>query len=182
MNINKLKYPLILGGVVIGVLLLQSCSKVGIPQGANAVKNFNADKYLGTWYEVARFDFSQEKNLSNVTATYSQNSDGSIKVVNRGYNFVKNKWTEAKGKAKFVNDPTEGRLKVSFFGPFYAGYNVVMMEPDYENALIMGSDKDYIWFLSRSKTMPESIKNKFVQKAKEVGYNLDKLIWTKHDK
>ncbi|MFW1886610.1 lipocalin family protein, partial [Acinetobacter nosocomialis] len=91
---------------------------------AVAVKNFDSDKYLGKWYEIARFDFKFERNLNQVTATYSKNPDGTIKVDNKGYDYVKKEWKQSIGEARFVNSENEARLKVSFFKPFWAGYNV----------------------------------------------------------
>ncbi|HEY0899157.1 MAG TPA: lipocalin family protein [Sphingobacteriaceae bacterium] len=112
------------------VLNLVSC--VSIPKGATAISPFDQNKYLGKWYEIARFDFKFERNLNNVTATYSLNEDGSIRVENRGFDTVKREWKEALGKAKFVENPNVARLKVSFFGPFYSGYNVIALDPDYQ--------------------------------------------------
>ncbi len=166
--------------VVFALCFLQSC--VGIPDGATAVKDFKKDKYLGKWYEIARFDFRFERNLDNTTAQYSLNKDGSIKVLNKGFNYLKKKWDSATGKAKFVGSETEARLKVSFFGPFYGGYNVVAIDENYENALIYGNSTDYIWFLSRHKTMNEATKKKFLEKAKKDGYDVSKLIWVEHNK
>ena len=167
------------------LLILISClfaACVNIPDKATAVKNFEKEKYLGQWYEIARFDFKFERDLNNTTANYSLNDDGSIKVLNKGYNYKTNKWKDAEGKAKFVNSDKEGRLKVSFFGPFYSGYNIISIGGDYEYALIMGDNLDYIWFLSRYKTMPQEIKDKYVKIATEVGYDTGKLIWVEHDK
>lgn len=180
-TIQKLKFPLlILAGVAGTCLLLNSCN-VKVPSGIQVVKNFDVKQYAGQWYEIARFDFKHEKDMKNVTANYSLNDDGSVKVVNKGYDFVKNEWKEAQGKAKFVDKENEGALKVSFFGPFYSGYNIVMMEPDYENALVFGENTDYIWILSRNKTISEEVKNKFIAKAKEAGYDLDRLVWTEQE-
>lgn len=162
--------------------LLYSCQSVKVPDGITVVKDFKIEPYMGTWYEIARFDFKHEKDLSNVTATYSLNENGTVKVVNKGYNYVKDKWEQANGKATFVDKTNEGALKVSFFGPFYAGYNVVLMQPDYENALIFGETKDYIWILSRNKTIPNNIKEQFLKEAEKAGYDLSRLVWTKHDK
>lgn len=164
-----------------GLFALQSCKSVQVPDGITVVENFDVKSYAGKWYEIARFDFKQEKDLSNVTADYSLEEDNVIKVVNKGFNTVKQEWKEAEGKAKFLDDTTKGALKVSFFGPFYSGYNIVAMEPDYKNALIFGETKDYIWFLSRDKTMSEDVKNKFLKIAKDAGYDLDRLVWTKQD-
>lgn len=158
---------------------LSSC--VGIPEGVTAVQDFKKDKYLGKWYEIARFDYRFERNLDHVTAEYSINKDGSIKVFNKGFNTQKQKWVSAEGKAKFVNTETEARLKVSFFGPFYAGYNVVDIDPEYQHALVYGSSTQYIWILSRTKTIDETTKKRFLEKAKKDGYDVSQLIWVNHE-
>lgn len=137
-------------------------SFVKIPKGAIAVKPFDQKKYLGKWYEIARLDYKWERNLDNVTATYSLKENGDIKVDNRGYNFKKEKWEESIGKAKPVGDPEEARLKVSFFGPFYAGYNVIALDKDYKYALVAGDNTKYLWILSREKTIPEPIKQNYL--------------------
>jgi len=175
---QKIAIPVSLG--IIGLLFLNSCS-VGIPDGATAVKNFDSDKYLGKWYEIARFDYKFERNMDNVTANYSLNSDGSIKVQNQGYNYVKKEWKESIGEARFVNDKSEARLKVSFFKPIWAGYNVIDIDDNYQNALVVGNSTKYIWILSRDKKMPESIKERFLAKAQKLGYDTNALIWVKHN-
>lgn len=126
----------------LSVVLIDGC--VSIPKNATAVQPFSLKKYTGKWYEIARFDYRFEKNLINVTAEYSPNDDGSIKVKNRGYDVKKEKWKESVGKAKPVKGKDEARLKVSFFGPFYAGYNVVKIDKDYKYALIAGNNLDYL--------------------------------------
>jgi apolipoprotein D and lipocalin family protein len=146
-----------------------------------AVKNFEAEKYLGKWYEIARFDFKHEKDLKNVTAEYSKKDDGKIKVLNRGYNFVKNKWEQAEGKAKYAKDESLGALKVSFFGPFYSEYNAVMIEDDYSSVLIFGQSTDYMWILSRTKTISEDVKQKYLDYAKQNGFPIENLVWTVQD-
>ncbi|MCD7976572.1 MAG: lipocalin family protein [Tannerellaceae bacterium] len=130
---------------------------------------------------MARLDFHFEKNIINATAEYSLNEDGSIKVVNRGYDIKKQEMKESVGKAKFVDSPEEGKLKVSFFGPFYAGYNVVAIDPYYKYALVAGKNHDYLWILSRETTMPENVKHEYLQKARELGYDTSKLLWTQHE-
>src|SRR5690606_18938026 len=131
---------------------------------------------------IARIDFKFEKNLNNTTAEYSLNENGTIKVDNKGYNTKKDKWEQAIGKAKFVNEDTVAMLKVSFFGPFYGGYNVVELDEDYKYALVAGSSLDYLWILSREKTIPDAIKEKYLASAKAIGYDTDKLMWIVHDK
>lgn len=177
-NLKKIVIPVSLG--IIGLVLLSSCS-VGIPKGATAVKNFDADRYLGKWYEIARFDYRFEKDMDNVTAEYSKNPDGSIRVQNKGYNYVKKEWKQSVGEARFVDDKTEARLKVSFFKPIWAGYNVIELDDNYQYALVVGNNVKYIWILSRTTTIPENVRQKFLEKAKSIGYNTDELIWVKHN-
>ena len=105
-NLKKIAIPLTVG--ILGALFLSSCS-AGIPKSATAVQNFKAEKFLGKWYEIARFDSRFEKDLSQVTAEYSKKDANSIQVKNRGYKYTKNKWREVTGEAKFVNEPKEGR-------------------------------------------------------------------------
>jgi len=170
----KIAVPFSIG--ILGILLVNSCS-VGIPDKATAVQNFDSEKYLGKWYEIARFDFKFEKNMNQVTATYSKNEDGTIKVDNKGYDYVKNEWKQSIGEARFVNSETEARLKVSFFKPFWAGYNVIDLDKDYQYALVAGKDLDYLWILSREKTIPDDVKMRLVEKAKSIGYDTSRLIW-----
>ncbi|ASK32259.1 lipocalin [Chryseobacterium sp. T16E-39] len=177
-NIHKIAIPVSVG--VLGLLVFNYYS-VRIPKGAVAVTHFDAEKYLGRWYEIARFDYKFEKDMDNVTATYSQNSDGSIRVDNKGYNYVKKAWEESIGEAKFVKAPTEGRLKVSFFKPIWSGYNVIDIDENYQYALVAGNSLKYLWILSRTTEIPESIKQRFLEKAKKIGYNIDELIWVKHN-
>lgn len=178
-NLKKIAIPIAVG--ILGLALLSSCS-VGLPKGATAVQNFNSQKFLGKWYEVARFDYRFEKNMNNVTATYSKKDNGNIKVDNKGYDYVKNKWKESIGEAKFVKNENIGELKVSFFKPIWAGYNVIDIDEDYKYALIAGSNLDYLWILSREKIIPAAYKQRFLAKAKRIGYNTDQLIWVEHDK
>jgi apolipoprotein D and lipocalin family protein len=178
-NTRKFIFPIaILAGA--GLLYCFSNEKSS-PYQNLAVKNLEIEKYVGQWYEIARFDFKHEKDMKNVTANYSKRDDGKIQVINKGYNFVKNEWDEAKGKAKFVKDPSIGAFKVSFFGPFYAEYNVVMIEEDYSSALIFGESTKYMWILSRTKTISESVKTKYVNYAKENGFPVENLVWTVQD-
>jgi len=152
-----------------------------IPNGVKAVQPFDLDRYLGTWYEIARFDFSFEKNLSNVSATYSLKENGGIKVDNKGFDYIENKWKQSIGKAKPVGDKNTAMLKVSFFGPFYAGYNVIAIDSNYQYALVAGQSTSYLWILSRQKTIPDDVKNSYLEMAKKNGFDIGKLVWTKHD-
>lgn len=176
------KKSLVIGGTLIALtagLVLKS--RRTIPRGAHAVKPFDPEKYLGKWYEIARLDYGFENNLQNITAEYSLNDDGSIKVVNGGYNFKKHKNAEVVGKAKFVGARDEAKLTVSFFGPFYAGYNVIALDPDYKYALVAGKNLKYLWMLSRETTIPDDVKNDYLKKARELGYDTASLIWVDHN-
>lgn len=158
--------------------LLGSC--VSIPDGAVPVNPFDKTKYLGKWYEITRLDFKYERNLNNTTAVYSINEDGSIRVENRGFDVVKKVWKQTIGKAKFAGDDQEARLKVSFFGPFYAGYNVIALDPDYKYALIAGKNLSYLWILSRETTVPDEVKQDYLKVAGDLGYKSEDLIWVEH--
>ncbi len=159
----------------LALVLFNACET--IPEGAKAVKPFEVNKYLGTWYEIARMDFKFERDLKNVTATYSLNDNGTIKVLNQGFNINTNERKQAEGKAKFVDLTDEAKLKVSFFGPFYAGYNVVALDAEYKYALIAGQSLEYLWILSREKTIPDSIKTDYLKIAEGIGYKTSDLIW-----
>lgn len=177
MHLRKMYYLLTTIVLMIG---LSSCST--IPEGVVAVKPFEKERYLGKWYEIARIDFKFERDLNNTTAEYFLNTDGTIKVDNKGYNTKTGKWQQSIGKAKFVGDDNIAMLKVSFFGPFYAGYNVIAIDSNYRYALVGGADYKYLWILSREINIPDEIKNKYLKIAKDFGYNTTDLIWIKHDK
>lgn len=177
MNTKKLTSLLL---ILISMVALFSCAT--IPKGAVAVKPFDKEKYLGKWYEIARLDFKFERGLNNTTAEYSLNKNGTIRVKNRGYNIKKEKWKQSIGKAKFVGEENVAMLKVSFFGPFYAGYNVIAIDPDYKYALVAGKNLKYLWILSRATTIPAEIKNKYLEIAKGIGYDTSKLLWVEQNK
>lgn len=145
------------------------------------MKPFNQEKYLGTWYEIARLDYKYERHLDHVTANYGLKPNGLISVTNKGYDTRKQTWEESRGKAKPAGDPQEARLKVSFFGPFYSGYNVIAIDDEYRYALVAGKSTDYLWLLSRSKTMPDDVKTNFLKKAQALGYNTNQLVWVNQD-
>ncbi|MEI6947163.1 lipocalin family protein [Paraflavisolibacter sp. H34] len=180
MNANRMKF--FMGSGVAALLLFALPSCRSIPENAVVVKPFDRQRYLGRWYEIARLDFKHERNLNNTTATYALNDDGSIRVVNRGYNYVTGEWKQATGKAKAAGAADEGRLKVSFFGPFYSGYNVLALDRDYNYALVAGKNLKYLWLLSRSKTMPDSIRKAYLDQAARLGYKVADLVWVVHDK
>ncbi len=166
--------------VLASIFVLSACAS--IPKGAVAVKQFDKDKYLGKWYEIARLDFKFERNLNNTTANYSVNENGTIKVDNQGYNVFKNEWVQAIGKAKFAGEPDVAMLKVSFFGPFYSGYNVLAIDTEYKYALVAGKNLKYLWILSRETSVPDDIKAEYLKLAEQIGFNTAELIWVEHNK
>ena len=140
-SILKSARRLSVAGMALLTAVLQSgCA--GAPDGVEVVTDFELNRYLGTWYEIARLDHRFERGLSRVTANYSMRDDGGVSVVNRGYQLSSEEWEEATGKAYFVGAPDIGQLKVSFFGPFYGGYNIMELDKDdYQYALVAGPDR-----------------------------------------
>ncbi len=180
-HMKTTKTPILLALSLIGITaMMTSCAS--IPKKATPVQPFDLDRYLGTWYEVARMDFRQERGLNNVSAQYSLNEKGNVAVVNSGYNAEEGKWKKAEAKAKFRGDETKGALKVSFFGPFYSGYNVIAIDEEYRYALVAGKSLKYLWVLSREKSIPDAIKAQYLQLAENIGYATDELLWVTHDR
>ena len=166
--------------VIIAIFLQVSCT--GLPQNITAIENFNLQQYLGEWYEIARLDHSFEKDLMHVTANYSLNENGSVKVINKGYDITTQQWKEAEGKAKFVNETSTAHLKVSFFGPFYGSYVVFKIdEDDYQYAYITSYNRDFLWLLSRTPKISDDIKEDFIMTIKDLGFNTDELIFVDHN-
>ncbi|HNP34318.1 MAG TPA: lipocalin family protein [Woeseiaceae bacterium] len=154
----------------------------GSPDGTRVVSDFELDRYLGTWYEIARLDHRFERGLANVTADYSLRDDGGVKVVNRGFNTKTAEWDEAIGKAYPVGPPDRGQLKVSFFGPFYGGYNILELDAEnYQYALVAGPNRSYLWILARSPDLPDRIVRSLVEKARDLEFPVDELIYVSHD-
>ena len=167
--------------VAILLFLLGLAGCTSVPEGVTPVTGFESERYLGTWYEIARFDRSFEDGLSRVTATYSKREDGGIRVLNKGYDAATGEWDEAEGKAYFVSDETTGHLKVSFFGPFYASYVIAELDKDnYQYSLVTGPDRSYLWILARQPTLSQDVLDELLSKAKSLGYATDEFIWVDH--
>ncbi|UNK23082.1 outer membrane lipoprotein Blc [Yersinia intermedia] len=166
--------------VLTATLLSVACS-VTPPKDMKVVDNFQLPRYLGTWYEIARLDHSFERGLERVSANYTPRDDGGVKVINRGYNPQKQQWQESIGKAYFIGSPQQASLKVSFFGPFYGGYNVIDLDDKYQYALIAGPNRDYLWILSRTPTIDTQTRDRLVAVAKNYGFPVDQLIWVKQE-
>lgn len=166
--------------LIAGALMLGGC--LGMPQSVRPVTNFEMNRYLGKWYEIARLDHSFERGLNHVTAEYSLRDDGGVLVINRGFSQSENKWKEAKGKAYFANDKSEGFFKVSFFGPFYSSY--VVFELDHENyqyAFVCGPTTNYLWLLARTPSVKPELIEKFAEMSKARGFKIENLIFPQQD-
>jgi apolipoprotein D and lipocalin family protein len=169
--------------VIIMLLFFMLAGCTGSPPGIQAVRNFDVNRYQGKWYEIARLDHSFERGLSNVSATYALRKDGGIDVLNRGYDKRSGEWKEVKGRAYFVKGKTVGRLKVTFFWPFYGGYNVISLDhEDYSYAMVCGPKRSYLWILAREKTLGKSIIEKLVKTAEDSGFEVEKLIFVEQDR
>ncbi len=160
--------------------IISGCS--GLPEGVTPVSEFELNKYLGKWYEIARLDHSFERGLNNVNAEYSMREDGGVKVINRGFSDSQNSWKEAEGKAYFVREKNIGYLKVSFFGPFYGSYIVFELDKEnYQYAYVAGPNKKYLWLLARTPNASQERIDHFVESSKSLGFDADNLIFVEHN-
>lgn len=158
--------------------LLSSCT--GIPKGVSPVADFQIDRFVGKWYEIARLDHRFERGLEAITAEYSLTENGDVTVLNSGYSQEKQERTEVEGNARFVGNARDGHLKVSFFGPFYASYVVFEIGDDYEYAYVTGYNKKYLWLLSRTPDPDQSIIDSFTKRAQTLSFPVDELIFVNH--
>ncbi len=163
---------------VAATVALSACT--GVPDGLTPVEGFELDRYLGTWYEIARLDHRFERGLSEVTATYEAGAPGTVKVINRGFDTDKGEWDDIVGKAKFVDAEDVGRLKVSFFGPFYGAYNIIELGEDYDYAMVSGPNRSYLWILARSPDLPAETRDRLVSRAADLGFDTAGLIFVEH--
>ena len=167
--------------VFVPVLVLAACMRV--PDGVEPVTDFELVRYLGQWYEIARLDHRFERGLTDVRAHYELREDGTIRVLNRGFDAEKGEWREAEGRAGPAGEPEEGRLGVSFFGPFRSAYNIIALDHEgYNWAMVCGPNRNYLWILSREPTLPEEIYDELVEKARQLGFPVDELIRVSQDR
>lgn len=163
-----------------GLLVLGGC--LGMPPAVRPVADFEVNRYLGKWYEIARLDHPFERGLSRVTAEYSPGDGGGLSVVNRGFSDSGKRWEEATGRARFVGDESQGYLKVSFFGPFYGSYVVFELDREnYQYAFVSGPTTEYLWLLARTPSVKPEVVEKFVQMSKARGFKTESLIFPKQD-
>jgi len=161
----------------LSVAVASGCA-TDIPQGLEPVTGFEVNRYLGTWYEIARLDHGFERGLSNVTAEYSFRDEDTLNVVNRGYDDSADEWEEARGRAEFQGDPAVASLKVSFFGPFYGGYHVIVLDKDgYEYAMVSGPNRDFLWILAREPVIDDTLLDELVEQARQWDFPVEDLIY-----
>ncbi|MEZ9526906.1 lipocalin family protein [Enterovibrio norvegicus] len=160
--------------IAVALLVISGCHSV--PEGVTPVAGFDKDRYLGKWYEIARLDHSFERGMNKVTAEYSLQEDGGIKVVNRGFKADEQAWSEAAGRAYFVDSSSVGHLEVSFFGPFFSSYVVFELGEDYEYAFVSGYNTNYLWLLSRTPIVSDALLARFLRLAEEKGFDAEEVI------
>jgi apolipoprotein D and lipocalin family protein len=160
--------------IAVLALILTACT--GLPKGVQPIDDFELDRYLGTWYEIARLDHRFERGLSRVTANYSLRDDGGVTVLNRGFAEASGEFKEASGKARFVSSATTGHLKVSFFGPFYGSYVIFYLDPDYRYAFVSGYNKRNLWLLSRTPVVDDAVVTQFRSESERLGFDVSELI------
>ena len=169
------------------MLLLVSLFSIGLNACSNeqlnnsTVSELDLNRYVGKWYEIARFDHIFERGLVGCTANYTLQDNGYIKVVNAGYKkTLDGKYDESVGKARRPNEDEPGKLEVAFFANFYADYYVLELASDYRYVLVGSKTDKYLWILSRTPQMEQVDLDFLLKRAKERGYNIDKLIWIEH--
>ena len=158
--------------------MLSGC--LTVPDGIEPVDNFEINRYLGKWYEIARLDHSFERGLEAVSAEYSLRDEGGIRVINSGRNTDTQANQEAEGRAYFVEEPNLGYLKVSFFGPFFGSYVIFELDENYQYAFIAGNTTNYLWLLARTPEVSEEIVDQFISRATQLGFDTSQLIFVDH--
>ena len=164
---------------IITTMLMGLCMAPSGQQVDNStITSFDLNRYLGKWYEIARYDHSFERGLVGNTAMYTLRDDGKIKVLNSGYiNTLDGPYKESVGKAKVRKNGLPGQLEVSFFGPFYADYDILELAPDYSYSVVGSSTPKYLWILSRTPQLNTATKEKILVNLRQRGYDTSKLIW-----
>lgn len=171
---NTLSILAVIVTLIILLLTFMSCS--GSARIDNSpVKTLNVERYMGEWFEIARFDHAFERGMEQCRTSYVLLNDGKVQITNRGVK--KGKWRTAEGKAKTTETP--GLLRVSFFWPFYSDYRVLMVADDYSYALVGSRSDSYLWILARSPRLGDEQRQKIIDEALRRGYRPERLIWVK---
>ncbi|MDR0258315.1 MAG: lipocalin family protein [Comamonas sp.] len=154
--------------------------RVRVPKNVRPVQDFDAEQYMGHWYELARIDYVFERGLTSCTADYCLQDDGTVQVTNRGFDPERGQWKSATAVAKLLSGPEVGSLKVSFFRPLYAGYHVVYVDHDAGHAVVVGDAAKYAWILSRTPSIDEAAYTRLVAIAASNGVDASRLIRVPH--
>jgi apolipoprotein D and lipocalin family protein len=154
------------------------CGCTGIPRGVDVAQDFDVKRYQGSWHEIARLDHRFERGLTHVSATYTPRSDGGVDVENKGYDSKRGRWKRVHGRAYFIDGVDKGRLKVTFFWPFYGAYNVIALDREaYSYAMVCGPSRDYLWILARERALPAPILETLIAQARQLGFRPESLIF-----
>jgi apolipoprotein D and lipocalin family protein len=162
-------------GIIVATALLTVVAGCKSTKGLDVVGNFDAERYMGVWYEAVRYPHRFEKGMEAVSATYSINEDGTIRVLNRGF---KNgsEWKQIEGVAKFKGQTDQGWLKVSFFKPFYASYKIIYLDENHTEAIVTGPSFGYLWILVRNPAIAPQQLDQLIERAKMLGFDDQKMI------
>ena len=140
------------------------------------VEHVEIERYMGTWFEIAKLPQRFEKGLVGITATYSILPNGKVRVVNKGYVGDFNGSTRtAQGRAMVVDTKTNAKLRVSFFWPFTGNYWILELGRDYEYAVVGEESREYLWILSRTPQMDEATYNDLLKRVQAKGFDVSKL-------
>ena len=159
--------------------VLAGCASVP-PRGmapVNLVDDVHVERYLGRWYEIARYQTGFEKNIYGATTEYSLRQDGRIQVVNSGYkNSLDGNYTEVRAVAWVPNPEVPAALKVRFFSLFAADYMIIGLDGEnYDWAVVGNNSRDFLWFLSRTHVIDESLYRKMEDIARSEGFDVESL-------
>ncbi len=174
MHLNKI------ANFSMALIIMLSYASICSEQKLPTVDRLDIKKYSGKWYEIAKLPNKFEKNLTCVTATYKLNDDDKINVINRGYDTVKNKYTQSEGVAWRPNHDEPGQIYVRFFWPFKGKYWVMELDEDYSHVLIGSPSRKYLWILARNDTLDTKTYNSLLQKASALGFDTNKVTETQH--
>ena len=159
--------------MAIAAMLFAGCESAKVDN--STVKSVDLNRYLGNWYEIARFDHSFERGMEYAMAHYTMRDDGKIDVLNTGIKDGRAK--DAKGIAKTTNQ--QGLLRVSFFGPFFSDYRIMLLDENYQYVLVGGSTNRFLWILSRTPQLDEATLSLILAEADRRGYDTTRLLWVK---
>lgn len=168
--------------VCLGLVCNLSACTHPTPQRIAVIQNFDAARYAGSWYVLARIDHPAELGLIQTGVHYRRNSDGSLSMVQRGLDPASKQWSKHESLAQPAGSPSQGALKMSPLGPFSSAYNVVALDADYRWALVLGASADRAWVLSRTASLPAQARASVLQQAHSAGVDIEQLLWVPQER